>query len=204
MKNKKLYLSILFLVLFIINTILVVSKLTVTIDDEIHLTVISMMSEFMSDFMRIMTFLGSTIFMVCLCTALFLIFLWKKHKKMAFSVAGILIVSTILNNVVKWIIRRPRPVYMSVVENSFSYPSGHMMASVTLYGFIIYLINKSKIDSLYKIIFNILLVILILLIGTSRIYLGAHFASDIFGGSCLSLSLLCLFAHLDEEKQIID
>ncbi len=204
MKNKKLYLSILFCILFIVDMILVITKNTVTFDDEIHLTVISTMSEFMSSFMRVMTFLGSTVFMVCLCAFLFFIFLFKKHKKTAFSTAGILIVSTILNNVVKLIIRRPRPTYMIVEESSFSFPSGHMMASVTLYGFLIYLISKSQMKTTYKVIFNSLLVVLIILIGMSRIYLGAHFASDILGGACLSASLVLLFAHLDEKKKIID
>ena len=204
MKNKKLYLSILFLLLFIADMILVITNNTVTFDDEIHLTVISTMSEFMSSFMRVMTFCGSTVFMICLCAFLFFVFLLKKHKKTAFSTAGILIVSTIINNVIKWIIRRPRPVYMIVEESSFSFPSGHMMASVTLYGFLIYLISKSQMKTLYKVIFNTLLVVLIILIGTSRIYLGAHFASDILGGAMMSLSILFLFAHLDEKKKLID
>ena len=204
MKNKKLYLSIFFLLLFIVDMILVVMGKTVVFDDEIHLTVISCMSEFMSSFMRVMTFCGSTVFMICLCLALFIIFLIKKRKNIAFSTAGILIVSTIVNNVVKWIIRRPRPEYMIVEEKSFSFPSGHMMASVTLYGFIIYLINKSNIKPLHKTIFSTLLTILIILVGTSRIYLGAHFASDILGGACLSLSLLFLFAYINDKKNLID
>ncbi len=204
MKNKKLYLSILFLVLFIVNTILVMTKNTVTFDDEVHLTVISTMSEFMSSFMRVMTFFGSTIFMVCLCAVLFFVFLFKKHKKLAYSTAGILIVSTILNNVVKWIVRRPRPEYIMVVEKSLSYPSGHMMASVTMYGFIIYLLNRSNISTTNKIIFTCLLSLLVLLIGTSRIYLGAHFASDILGGACLSLSLLFAFAFINDKKNLLD
>ena len=78
------------------------------------------------------------------------------------------------------------------------------MASVTLYGFLIYLISKSQMKTLYKVIFNTLLVVLIILIGTSRIYLGAHFASDILGGAMMSLSILFLFAHLDEKKKLID
>ena len=125
--NKKLYLSILFFILFIANTIVVFLvkagrlSLIVTLDDEIHLTVISMMSEFMSDFMHTMTFFGSTVFMICLCAALFFIFLWKKHKNMAFSVAGILIVSTILNNVVKWIIRNiPESVGKRIIRKLYN------------------------------------------------------------------------------------
>ena len=204
MKNKNLYISITFLVLFIINTLLVILGKMTLIDEEVHLMVISNVSEFTSNLMHAITFLGSTIWMVGLCLVLFIIFMITKHKKTAYSTAGILIISTIFNNVIKFIIRRPRPEYITVKESSFSYPSGHMMASVTLYGFLIYLLLKANIKKSYKIIFIILLSILTILIGTSRIYLGAHFFSDIFGGALLSLSIIFFYVYLDEKRSLRD
>ena len=204
MKNKNLYISITFLVLFIINTLLVILGKMTLIDEEVHLMVISNVSEFTSNLMHVITFLGSTIWMVGLCLVLFIIFMITKHKKTAYSTAGILIISTIFNNVIKFIIRRPRPEYITVKESSFSYPSGHMMASVTLYGFLIYLLLKANIKKSYKIIFIILLSILTILIGTSRIYLGAHFFSDIFGGALLSLSIIFFYVYLDEKRSLRD
>ena len=200
MKKSKLYIFISLIIIFIINTILVMMKCYTKIDDIIHNTILHMHSEITTKIMHGITFLGSTPFMVALAIFLFVIFLWKRKKIYAYSTVGILIVSTILNNIIKIIIRRNRPSYMTVIENSFSYPSGHMMASTTLYGFLVYLIISSHIPKKYKAIYSGVLILLILLIGISRIYLGAHFFSDILGGALLSSSLVVLFSYLNDQK----
>lgn len=190
MKNKKYYIPFTLLVLFIINSILVINNKYVSIDDSVHNFIMKFSSEMTTKFMKIFTFLGSTPFITLLCVLVFVILLYKKQKEYAYKCAGILVISTLINNIVKVIVRRPRPEYITVVENTFSYPSGHTMASVTLYGFLIYFILKSKISKTYKIVFSIVLGIIPVLVGISRIYLGAHYFSDVFGGVLLSIMLL--------------
>ena len=146
MKNKKYYIPFTLLALFVINSILVIDNKYVGIDESIHNFIIRFSSEMTTKFMKIFTFLGSTPFIILLCILIFVILLYKKQKEYAYKCAGILIISTLINNIVKVIVRRPRPEYITVVENTFSYPSGHTMASVTLYGFLIYFILKSKIS----------------------------------------------------------
>ena len=201
-KNKLIAFSIL-IILFIINTVLVINNKYIEIDNFVHNTVLKTHSEVTTKVMKAFTFCGSTAFVVGLAAGVFVVLLYKKKKNIAFSFASTLIVSTIVNNVIKLIIRRPRPVYMTVVENTFSYPSGHMMASTTVYGFFIYLFLKSNYPKKYKVIYSIFLTLLILLIGTSRIYLGAHYFSDIFGGGIMSLALLTLFAYFNDKKKWI-
>lgn len=190
MKNKKYYIPFTLLVLFITNSILVINNKYVSIDDSVHNFIMKFSSEMTTTFMKIFTFLGSTPFITGLCVLVFVILLYKKQKEYAYKCAGILVISTLINNIVKVIVRRPRPEYITVVENTFSYPSGHTMASVTLYGFLIYFILKSKISKTYKIVFSIVLGIIPVLVGISRIYLGAHYFSDVFGGALLSIMLL--------------
>lgn len=190
MKNKKYYIPFTLLVLFIINSILVINNKYVKIDDSVHNFIIRFSSEMTTKFMKIFTFLGSTPFITLLCVLVFVILLYKKQKEYAYKCAGILVISTLMNNIVKVIVRRPRPEYITVVENTFSYPSGHTMASVTLYGFLIYFLLKSKISKSYKVVFSIILGIIPVLVGMSRIYLGAHYFSDVFGGALLSIMLL--------------
>lgn len=190
MKNKKYYIPFTLLVLFIINSILVINNKYVSIDDSVHNFIMKFSSEMTTKFMKIFTFLGSTPFITGLCVLVFVILLYKKQKEYAYKCAGILVISTLINNIVKVIVRRPRPEYITVVENTFSYPSGHTMASVTLYGFLIYFILQSKISKTYKIVFSIVLGIIPVLVGISRIYLGAHYFSDVFGGALLSIMLL--------------
>ncbi len=190
MKNKKYYIPFTLLVLFVINSILVIKGKYVNIDENVHNFILRFSSELTSKFMKIFTFLGSAVFIVILCLLVVGILLYKKKKEYAYKCFGIVVISTLINNVVKLIIRRPRPEYITVIENTFSYPSGHTMASTTLYGFLIYFILKSNISKTYKIFFSVILGIIPILVAISRIYLGAHYFSDVFGGMLLSIMLL--------------
>ena len=203
MKKSKLYIVLGLLVIFIINTILVVTDKYIVFDNLIHNNVIKLYSETTTKVMKIFTFCGSTAFIVGLACGLFIVFIIKKRKSFAFTSVSVLIVSTLVNNIIKIIIRRPRPIYMTVVENTFSYPSGHMMASTTLYGFLIYMLLKSNYPKKYKIIYGTMFSILILLVGISRIYLGAHFFSDVFGGMIMSVILLIAFSMINDRTKWI-
>ena len=199
--NKKIFIPISLLFLFIINTILVISNKVSLIDKSIHDFVIKFSSEITTSIMKIFTFFGSTIFIVILSIILFIIFIILKQKDKAFKTEGAIIISTIINNIIKIIIRRPRPEYITVVEKTFSYPSGHTMASTTLYGILLYLLLKSNLNKTYKIGFGIILGNLPLLVGISRIYLGAHFFTDVFGGYLLSGIILTIVYYIDEIKK---
>lgn len=200
MKNKKYYIPFTFLVLFIVNSILVVNNKFLKVDESVHNFIIRYSSEITTKAMKIFTFLGSTPFIIGLCVLLFVLFIVFKKKNIAYKCAGVLIISTIINNVVKVIIRRPRPDYITVVEKTFSYPSGHTMASTTLYGFLIYYIWHENFDKNYKILFTIILSIIPILVGISRIYLGAHYFSDVIGGAFLSIALLTSIDLLTYKK----
>ena len=199
--NKKIFIPISLLLLFIINTILVITNKVSLIDKSIHDFIIKFSSEVTTTIMKIITFFGSTIWIVVLSIILFIIFIILKQKDKSYKIAGAIIISTIINNIVKIIIRRPRPEYITVVEKTFSYPSGHTMASTTLYGILLYLLLKSNLKKTYKIVFGIILGNLPLLVGISRIYLGAHFFTDVFGGYLLSGLILTIIYYIDEIKK---
>lgn len=122
------------------------------------------------------------------------ILLFVKKKKYAFYITLNLIVVTILNTIIKAIVARPRPLELSLIEvDGFSFPSGHAMVSVAFYGFITYIIAHLKINKKYKILLCSFLIILTGLIGISRIYLGVHYASDVFAGFALGLGYLMIY-----------
>lgn len=203
MKNKKVYIIIFLSLLFIINTILVAMQKVSGFDSFVRNQVMFSYSEVTTKFMHLITFLGSTVCIITISVIIFVIMILKKKNILSYCFAGLIVTSTLINTFIKLIIARPRPEYISVIEHSFSYPSGHTMAAMTLYGFLIYLLLKSKHTKSNKIIFSIVLGLIILLVGVSRIYLGAHFASDVFGALILSNSLLLIFSLFDEKYKIV-
>ncbi len=73
------------------------------------------------------------------------------------------------------------------------------MASTAFYGFLIYLIYKKVQNKSLKITLIILLALLIVAIGLSRIYLGVHYTSDVLGGFLLSISYLTIFTNIIDD-----
>ena len=119
--------------------------------------------------MKVITWCGSAI---CLILVSFLSFFIFKNKKTSIFVWINLISITILNQVLKFILHRPRPTDFRIIEESgYSFPSGHSMASMAFYGFLIYLIYKKINNKYLKWGLICFLSILILFIGISRIYL---------------------------------
>ena len=89
----------------------------------------------------------------------------------------------------KIVVHRARPENAVYLEPSFSFPSGHATVSVVLYGFLAYVAIRHKgWKRKVNIFFTALAVILA--IGFSRMYLGVHYASDVWAGYLLGLLIL--------------
>lgn len=163
----------------------------VDFDDGVYNLVTRNTSTFLDNMYKVFTFLASTAYVIVACLAILVICILKKKKEIGFVIVGSVAISTIVNNVIKLIFRRPRPeVRRLVVEKSFSFPSGHTMAAVTLYGILIFFVMKSKLNKGLKIAISIILGLLPICVAISRIYLGAHFASDVTGAAITSTALL--------------
>lgn len=203
MKDKKNIIIIVLSLLFIVLCILVKLDLLSNIDESVYKFITSNMNDTTTNIYKVITFFGSTIFMVGLCVLLLVLFIILKKNIYGYIISGTLIFSTIMNNVIKVIIRRERPIYMIVRETTFSFPSGHTMASVSMYGILIYLINKSNMNKKLKIILSIILGMIPLMVATSRIYLGAHYFSDILGAIMLAIIVLLISTKYIKDKKII-
>ena len=120
-----------------------------------------------------------------------------KNKKTCILIWANLAISTLLNQILKHIVQRPRPIEFRIIdENGYSFPSGHSMVSAAFYGFLIYLIYKNIKNKYLKWGLITILSLLIIFIGISRIYLGVHYTSDVLAGFLISISYLIIFTSL--------
>lgn len=140
----------------------------------------------LTPFVIAMTSLGAWYSMVIIALIIFLI-----DKKKGFLMSMNMILIAILNNLIKVMVMRPRPFVEHLVrETSFSFPSGHSMVSFAVFGLIAYyLYSKHK-------ILSYVIMVLPILIGLTRIYLGVHYATDVIGGFLFSLAWLCTMIPL--------
>ncbi len=88
----------------------------------------------------------------------------------------------LINQVMKLFFAKPRPELWTrlISEHSFSFPSGHAVGSMVVYGFIAYILAKEL--PTYRRYVDAVSSILIIAIGFSRLYLGVHYPTDIIAG----------------------
>ena len=97
---------------------------------------------------------------------------------------------------------RPRPLAIAYYDVSgFSFPSGHSATAMTLYGMLGYWWARRLRQTRSRIWVGIATVLLILLVGFSRIYLGVHYLSDVLGGYLLGICWLIIGVVLTEWQR---
>lgn len=168
---------------------------TLALDYSLYNIVVKgMRNPILTNVLKIITNLGSAVALITI-TILSLIIL--KNKKIGLCITINLALSTILNLLLKNIIQRPRPEgYRLIEETGFSFPSGHSMVNTAFYGLLIYLIIKNVKNQKLKYSLSLLISILILSIGFSRIYLGVHYTSDVLAGFLISIAYLIVFTTI--------
>ena len=118
-----------------------------------------LISDFATPIAKFITNFGGAIFLITLTIVLLVLI---KNKKIGISIFSNLVIVTILNQLLKAILQRPRPTeYRIVEETGYSFPSGHSMVSMAFYGYLIYLIYKYVKNKYIKWISIVLLSILV-------------------------------------------
>lgn len=196
-KYLKLALAAILVVAIIMIMVFIKNGNIVGFDDSIYKIVTTKTNNFLDEMFKVFTFFGSTVFIVGVCL---IILIFMKNKKKAGIIAGAVVISTIINNIIKFAFQRERPVVRRLVEeNTSSFPSGHTMAAVTLYGILIFFVMKSNFKKVTKIILSVILGLLPVCVAVSRIYVGAHFASDVIGAAMVSSALLLIETVIIEK-----
>lgn len=194
-KNYKWIIAFLCLIIVIMLLEDIFENEQLTLDMVVYrLVILNLRSEPVTAIMKLITNLSSAYVLIAITIG---ILLFVKNKKVGLCVASNLVITTLLNQLLKYIIQRPRPDgYRLIAESGYSFPSGHSMVSMAFYGLIIYLIWKMVKNKKIKYISCGILGLLIPMIGFSRIYLGVHYASDVIGGFAISIVYLLLFTNI--------
>ena len=189
--NKRWIIAAICMVVFLIILEDVLDNEIVNFDKAVYSFVISTKSDIVTSFFKNVTFWGSAVPLISICIVSFIVL---KNKKIAALILANLTISTALNLLLKNVIRRDRPIgYRLIEESGFSFPSGHSMASMAFYGLIIYFVIRFVKNRALKIFLSIMLSLLIILIGMSRIYLGVHYPSDVFAGFVFTVAYLIFY-----------
>ena len=132
--------------------------------------------------MHALTDLGSTIVVAPLFAVALVLLIWRRHRREALFLAVSMAGSLVLNQSLKLIIHRPRPqLAWAQVQPEYSFPSGHAMNSLVFYVAVALIVGVLW-GRRAGLISAVLAIVLALLIGTSRIYLGYHYFTDVTGG----------------------
>lgn len=142
----------------------------------------------LAGFFRAFTFIGKADFYILVMPAL----IWLYDYRLGIRMGSLLVLSAWVNDIFKLLFAAPRPYYVDPtlntygeVETSFGMPSGHAQSPASIYGFFAAQLRRRWV--------TVAAILLVFLIGFSRIALGLHFTLDVLAGWAFGLLVLWLF-----------
>jgi undecaprenyl-diphosphatase len=142
------------------------------------------------------SYIGNVVPIFFILVASLLYFYFTKHRKAALYLFFSTGIGVGISTLLKIIVARPRPstelVNVFVRHNDFSFPSTHTTIFAIVFGFLFYYLTIHNKNNPYNKLIRLLLSILIISVGISRIYLGAHWLSDVVGGYLLGFTVLII------------
>ena len=143
------------------------------------------------DELKGVTFFGSGPWLAILVLVVSLTLFVRRRPRLGVFLVLTAALGGIIDTIVKDWVGRPRPAFTHpiVVESGKSFPSGHAMSSTIVYGALA-LIVLPLFPRRERVVPVALAATLVLVIGFTRLALGAHFLTDVLGGYVLGLSWL--------------
>jgi membrane-associated phospholipid phosphatase len=112
-------------------------------------------------------------------------FLWHRSRRWAIALPLLMIGTGLLQLVAKWAVDRPRPNLAA-----WGFPSGHVLALVVFFGLMAYLLFTSGQSRCRRCLGSLGCAVTVLSVAFSRLYLEAHWVSDVAGGFMLGFAYL--------------
>ena len=150
--------------------------------------------------MQVFSFLGSVAAVTVLCLVLVCVSLYLRRSRTAALLAITMLGVAVLDVALKLAFHRPRPVaFFGATPNSYSFPSGHALGSFCFYGILAEILAARTRGRGAKFCIWMAAVLLIGMIGLSRIYLGVHYPSDVIAGYCAATVWVGTVGFLDRS-----
>ncbi len=200
LKDKwALFLALISIISFVIIMINLSNPYLLSIDYSINSFMALVQNPYLLNVAEILGYIFDSIsilIMILIISAVIFIYGLRKDSLFLLSTG---IATGVFVFLLKGLISRERPLNSIIQELTSSFPSGHAAVSFILFGFFIYLTLKYK-PKMKKLLVAAL-VIFILLIGFSRVYLNAHWFSDVIGGFLLGVFLFFSAMSVWENQQ---
>ncbi|WP_136635341.1 phosphatase PAP2 family protein [Pseudooceanicola onchidii] len=134
--------------------------------------------------MRDLTALGGVTILTLITVAVLVWLILKRQRATAGFLVAAMVGGQIISNVTKLGFSRPRPdlVPHGVEVSTASFPSGHSMMATVAYLTLAVILTRAEKSNPLKAFYLGVAVVLSLLVGTSRVYLGVHWPSDVLAG----------------------
>lgn len=175
-----------------------------TFDLKIISYIQSLENQYLTVFYKMITIIADT-YQSAIITILLVTFLYfKKHYREALFLAITMTTCGLAMPLLKNIFSRERPnIYRLIEISGYSFPSGHTTSATTMY-LTLAIILLSIMKKLNKYFVFSIAVLGIVIIGSSRIYLGVHYPTDVMAGICLGISIVsivyCLYYSNSSEE----
>lgn len=202
--KRKIVLIVILLVLFFILTGLVVTGKMDVLDKSLFELLIKLKCKPLTNILYVITEIGSTIGVIIVLITSLISFI--KTKKLSYFKYVLMntIIGVLLMKGIKEIVRRVRPSWKWIKEGGYSYPSGHTISAVLLYGTLLLIVSKNVQGKLRKPLIAFLSIMMIL-IPISRIYFGVHYLTDVLASVILGFIILIITSIImDKEYYIRD
>jgi membrane-associated phospholipid phosphatase len=168
------------------------------VDPDVQDFVLRHRVDWLTDTFRILTHLGSSVFLVVILVACGIAVWISRRNPVAVTLPLLAFVVTVLaKNTAKALIERPRPTpaYAIGSNTGFAFPSGHAADSLAVFAMLALILSTAHTPRGRWALWTCALAV-VLVVGASRVYLGSHWLSDVLGGWALAAAIVSLLVWM--------